>query len=68
MLNQEIQALEMQSTVNARYINEAVQLYEQNSLHELFQGNERASLHLYIHVWIFSKYYPVPLKHVCFPF
>lgn len=31
MLNQEIQALERQSTLNAGYINEAVQLYEQNS-------------------------------------
>ncbi|KAJ1394723.1 hypothetical protein SESBI_33973 [Sesbania bispinosa] len=37
MLNQEIQALKKQSTPNARYINEAVQLYEQNSSHELFQ-------------------------------
>ncbi|KAL2338260.1 hypothetical protein Fmac_012706 [Flemingia macrophylla] len=37
MLNQEVQALERKSTVNAGYINEAVQLYEQNSMHELFQ-------------------------------
>ncbi|TKY54971.1 chromosome, centromeric region [Spatholobus suberectus] len=37
MLNQEIQALERKSTVNVGYINEAVQLYEQNSMHELFQ-------------------------------
>lgn len=36
MLNQEIQALERQSTLNAGYINEAVQLYEQNS--SLFEG------------------------------
>lgn len=39
MLNQEIQLLERKSTVNAGYINEAVQLYEQNSMNELFQGN-----------------------------
>jgi len=39
MLNQEIQVLERKSTINAGYINEAVQLYEQNSMHELFQGN-----------------------------
>ncbi|WVZ10208.1 hypothetical protein V8G54_014738 [Vigna mungo] len=38
MLNQEIQLLERKSTVNAGYINEAVQLYEQNSMNELFQG------------------------------
>ncbi|QCD80767.1 protein MIS12 homolog [Vigna unguiculata] len=37
MLNQEIQLLERNSTVNAGYINEAVQLYEQNSMNELFQ-------------------------------
>ncbi|RDY10182.1 Protein MIS12-like protein [Mucuna pruriens] len=37
MLNQEIQALERKSTGNAGYINEAVQLCEQNSMHELFQ-------------------------------
>lgn len=37
MLNQEIQALERKSTVNAGCINEAVQLYKQNSMHELFQ-------------------------------
>ncbi|KAK7330234.1 hypothetical protein VNO77_24422 [Canavalia gladiata] len=36
-LDQEIQALERKSTVNAGYINEAVKLYEQNSMHELFQ-------------------------------
>ncbi|OIW19690.1 hypothetical protein TanjilG_18500 [Lupinus angustifolius] len=35
MLNQEIQALERQSSLNAGYIEEAVRLYEQNSL--LFQ-------------------------------
>ncbi|KAL2337010.1 hypothetical protein Fmac_011456 [Flemingia macrophylla] len=39
MLNLDVQALERKSTVNAGYINEAVQLYEQNSMHELFQGN-----------------------------
>ena len=40
MLNQEIQALERKSIVNAAgHINEAVQLYEQNSMHEVFQGN-----------------------------
>ncbi|KAL2645812.1 hypothetical protein AAZV13_05G014600 [Glycine max] len=38
MLNQEIQALERKSIVNAAgHINEAVQLYEQNSMHEVFQ-------------------------------
>ncbi|KAK7388808.1 hypothetical protein VNO78_23635 [Psophocarpus tetragonolobus] len=39
MLSQEIQALERKSmsTVNVGYINEAIQLYEQNSMHELFQ-------------------------------
>nr|AFK36147.1 unknown [Lotus japonicus] len=37
MLNQEVQALERQTTLNARYINEAVKSYEQNSSHELFQ-------------------------------
>ncbi|BAT76462.1 Protein MIS12-like protein [Vigna angularis] len=37
MLNQEVQLLERKSTVNAGYINEAVQLYEQNSMNELFQ-------------------------------
>ncbi|AES91356.1 putative centromere protein Mis12 [Medicago truncatula] len=37
MLNQEIHALESQSSHNARYINEAVQLFEQNSYTELFQ-------------------------------
>ncbi|BAT76479.1 hypothetical protein LR48_Vigan01g269100 [Vigna angularis] len=37
MLNQEIQLLERKSTVNAGYINEAVQLYEKNSMNELFQ-------------------------------
>ncbi|XP_061365204.1 protein MIS12 homolog [Gastrolobium bilobum] len=37
MLNHEIHTLERQSTLSAGYINEAVQLYEQNSLHELFQ-------------------------------
>ncbi|XP_020228239.1 protein MIS12 homolog isoform X1 [Cajanus cajan] len=36
VLNQEIQALERKSTVNAGFINEAVQLYEQNSMHEMF--------------------------------
>ena len=39
MLNQEIQLLERKSSINAGYINEAVHLYEQNSMHELFQGN-----------------------------
>ena len=39
MLNQEIQLLETKSSINAGYINEAVQLYEQNSMHELFEGN-----------------------------
>ncbi|RZC10490.1 Protein MIS12-like isoform B [Glycine soja] len=40
MLNQEIQALERKSIVNAAgHINEAVQLYEQNSMHEVFQGD-----------------------------
>lgn len=43
MLNQEYQALERQSSLNARYINEAVQPYEQNNYRELFQGNLRAS-------------------------
>ncbi|KAL9328508.1 hypothetical protein ACSQ67_003511 [Phaseolus vulgaris] len=37
MLNQEIQLLERKSSINAGYINEAVHLYEQNSMHELFQ-------------------------------
>ncbi|WJX95655.1 hypothetical protein P8452_76946 [Trifolium repens] len=37
MLSQEIHALERQSSHNARYINEAVQLFEQNSYTELFQ-------------------------------
>ncbi|KAL9326316.1 hypothetical protein ACSQ67_006961 [Phaseolus vulgaris] len=37
MLNQEIQLLETKSSINAGYINEAVQLYEQNSMHELFE-------------------------------
>ncbi|KAG4932625.1 Protein MIS12 [Glycine soja] len=38
MLNQEMQALERKSAVNvAGHINEAVQLYEQNSMHEVFQ-------------------------------
>lgn len=37
MLNQELQALERKSTASAGCINEAVQLYEQNSMHELFQ-------------------------------
>ncbi|XP_020971348.1 protein MIS12 homolog [Arachis ipaensis] len=35
VLNHEIQILEKQSTVNAHYVNNAVQLYEQN--HVLFQ-------------------------------
>ncbi|MCH84914.1 hypothetical protein A2U01_0005752, partial [Trifolium medium] len=38
MLSQEIHALERQSSHNARYINEAVQLFEQNPYNELFQG------------------------------
>ncbi|CAJ2634946.1 unnamed protein product [Trifolium pratense] len=37
MLSQEIHALERPSSHNARYINEAVQLFEQNSYTELFQ-------------------------------
>ncbi|CAJ1944286.1 unnamed protein product [Sphenostylis stenocarpa] len=37
MLNQDIQALERKSNVNAGYVNEAIELYEQNSMHELFQ-------------------------------
>nr|XP_004508604.1 protein MIS12 homolog [Cicer arietinum] len=37
MLNQEIYDLERQSSFNARCINEAVQLFEQNSYPELFQ-------------------------------
>ncbi|KAK7265056.1 hypothetical protein RJT34_32672 [Clitoria ternatea] len=37
MLNREIQALEGKSTVNVGHVNEAVQLYEQNNMHELFQ-------------------------------
>ncbi|XP_016197255.1 protein MIS12 homolog isoform X3 [Arachis ipaensis] len=37
VLNHEIQTLEKQSTVNAHYVNNAVQLYEQNNFHVLFQ-------------------------------
>jgi hypothetical protein len=46
MLSQEIHALERQSSHNARYIKEAVQLFEQNSYTELFQGNLRVFLFL----------------------
>ncbi|KAI4344021.1 hypothetical protein L6164_011298 [Bauhinia variegata] len=37
MLNQELQALEKRSPSSVEYINEALQSYEQNSLHQLFQ-------------------------------
>ncbi|XP_027333345.1 protein MIS12 homolog [Abrus precatorius] len=37
MLDQEIQALERKSSINAGCIIEAVKLYEQNSIHELFR-------------------------------
>jgi hypothetical protein len=42
VLNHELQALERHSASNNRcagFINEALQLYEQNSVHDLFQGN-----------------------------
>jgi len=55
MLNQEIHALESQSSHNARYINEAVQLFKQNSYTELFQGNLRASYHPFAHVLTFCR-------------
>ena len=41
-LNQELQALEHQSTSNGNFaalVNEAVQLSEQNSFQGMFQGN-----------------------------
>jgi len=55
MLNQEIHALESQSSHNVRYINEAVQLFDQNSYTELFQGNLRASYHPFAHVLTFCR-------------
>lgn len=42
VLNQELQALERQtasSNSQVNYFNEALQLYEQNSVNEMFQGN-----------------------------
>jgi hypothetical protein len=54
-LNQEIHALERQSSHNAQYINEALQLFEQNSCIELFQGNLRASYHPFAHVLTFCR-------------
>jgi hypothetical protein len=50
MLSQEIHALERQSSHNARYIKEAVQLFEQNSYTELFQGNLRVFYFMFVHV------------------
>lgn len=47
MLNKEVKALKKQSTSEIGLINEALQSYEQNSLHELFQGNSSASPHVY---------------------
>ena len=42
VLNRELQAFKRQSTsinCSAGFVNEALQLYEQNSMHDLFQGN-----------------------------
>lgn len=42
MLNRELQAFKRQSTSSNHcvgVVNEALQLYEQNSMHDLFQGN-----------------------------
>ncbi|MED6151823.1 hypothetical protein PIB30_086059, partial [Stylosanthes scabra] len=50
VLNHEIQILEKQATVNAHYINEAVQLYEQNNLHVLFQEIVTAAAELGIKI------------------
>lgn len=65
MLNREVQALERQSTLDARCIDEAVQLYDQNSsYHELFQGNFKsfASSFLFMFWCLASKVLYVPLE------